>query len=431
MSEPTTLKGYIDDQVGVDSYSAVVDYLLENIPNLVHPTSILTYSRMRHDTQLSAILQAYGRAIGRAHWSLDPAGCRDEVVAAIADDLGLPIKGTDDEPGPARRRKFTWAEHLRLVGLYRVYGHMYFEQAWAWEGGRWRLDVVQERMPQTIAAVHLNGDGSLQSVEQSGRTSRPGMPGTGGVKITTKDHRLVGYVREREGSNYFGVSMLRPSYGPWLIKDQMMRVHASTARRFGMGIPSLEPLPGTNPTPTQMAEAQRVMSRYRASEGAAIIPPAGFRVVWSGLTGSVPDTLAFITYLERTMTRSCLCSILDMAVAERGNRSLGETVMDLMILAQQADANQIAEDAIQQLVVPLVDANWGEDEAAPRIVCGDVGADVELTAQDLNWLLEYGGLTPDEPLENWLRTRYGLPKLDPKARTPSTPTEEGGAESGA
>lgn len=417
---PTTLHGYIDDSFDVQAYGAVVDYLLENVPALVHPQSVLTFSRMRHDPQLTAVLSAYSRAIGRAHYAIDPKGCRDEVAAQIADDLGLPILDADDEPGGARRRKFTFREHLRLAGLDRVYGHMFFEQAWADHAGQWRLDVVQERMPQTVSTLHLNKDGTLKAVEQGGALSISGQVAAGAKvpTITTDDHRLVYYVREREGANYFGQSLLRASYGPWLIKDQMLRVHATSIRRFGMGVPTFEPLPGASITPQQQAEADRVLANHKAGETSFVNPPPGFRLVIAGMTGSTPDALKFIDYLDRQMTRSTLTSILDMAVAERGNRSLGETVMDLMVLAQQDDAQNKCDTITSQIVVPLVDANWGEDEPAPRVVVGDVGQDAQLTAQDMNWLFEYGGLTPDQPLEAYLRERYGLPERDGDANTP-------------
>lgn len=416
MSEPVGLRGYIDEQVvwgDTTGFAAATDYLLEHVPQLLFPLSVWTYSRMRWDPQLTSILLAYGQAIERAHWSVDGNGCRDEITQAIADDLGLPVKGADDEPSGARRRRFTWAEHLRLAGLKRVFGFMPFEQAWASEGGRWRLSIVQERMPQTVEQVHLNDDGTLKSLEQAGL-------GKNTPKITTADHRLVLYVRNREGSNYFGQSLLRASYGPWLMKEQVLRAYATGVRKFAMGILEVQAPAGA--TPQQIAEAERYAQKgIQAGDKAGAGVPYGFTTNWRGLQGQMPDAMGLINYLDRAMTRSTLTSILDMAVAERGNRSLGETVMDLMILAQQADANAIAEDATRQIVVPLVDANWGEDEPAPRIVCGDVGADVELTAQDLNWLLEYGGLTPDEPLENWLRTRYGLPKFDAATARPTNP----------
>ena len=288
MSEPTSLRGYVDDSavLTLDGYTTAVDYLLEHVPALMHPESVRIYAQMRTDPMIGGILQAYSGPIERATWSLDPAGCRDEVVTKIADDLGLPIKGWADEPDQnepdrkvqaatgARRRRFTWADHLRLAGMYRVFGHAFFEQAWT-QGAdrRWALDIVQERMPQTIAALKLNDDGTLNAVVQGS------IVGKDTTSITTADHRLVHYVRNREGSNYFGQSLLRPCYAPWLVKTQVMRVWPTSNRRNGMGVWQARALPGTNPTPQQMAEAQRVAANIRASENVGVAWPAGFEGV--------------------------------------------------------------------------------------------------------------------------------------------------------
>jgi len=408
---PTGATGYTDSNalfgaLDIDGFGTLVDALLESVPELLWPRSIWTYSRMRHEPQLAAILAAYTLAIRRARWSVDPAGCRDEVAQQTADDLGLPILGVDAKPTGARRRAFTFAEHLRLSLLDLPFGHMPFEQSWSFETGRWRLAAVQERMPQTIAEVKLNKDGTLASIRQEGS-----VPGQQPRPIRTDNHALVWYANEREGSNYFGRSLLRPAFPLWLIKDQVLRVHATSIRRFGLGILDYEAPAGA--TPQQIAEAQRVISSYKATEHAGIASPNGFKARLAGLQGNVPDAVEFLNYLDRQMTRYTLTSLLDMATAERGARSLGETVMDLMVYAQQAVADAHADAATSQLVVPLVDANWGEDEPAPRIVCGDVGADLELTAQDIYWLTSYAALTNDPQLEQFIRDRYGIPEIDP------------------
>jgi hypothetical protein len=98
------------------------------------------------------------------------------------------------------------------------------------------------------------------------------------VPITTADHRLVWYAREREGSNYFGQSLFRASYGPWLIKDQMLRVHATSIRRSGWASPAWRRCRAR--TPQQIAEAQRSLatSRRPSDSPASRVPP--------GFTGS-------------------------------------------------------------------------------------------------------------------------------------------------
>lgn len=422
-SMPASLQGYLDDSVAinVEGYSTAVDYLLEHVPQLQHPESVRVFAEMRHEPHLASILSAYQRAVVGAKYAVDPAGCRDEVVTLIADDLGLPILGYNDDDEPqdgARRRKFSWYEHLRIAGMDRTFGHAFFEQAYIEQAGRWRLRVVQERMPQTIDVLKLNPDGTLNGVMQG-----PIAGVSEKYLITTADHRLIYYTREREGSNYFGQSLLRPCYAPWLIKNELMRVHAESIRRFGMGVPEVQAPAGA--TPAQITEAERLAAGIRAGRRSGVGLPNGFTYALRGMTGTVPDALAFITYLDRVCTRATLTSILDMATAEKGNRSLGETVMALMVMAQQEDAKAKCLTGIEQIVIPLVDANWGEDEAAPRICVSQVGADPELTAEDINWLLQYGGLNPDQPFRAWVRERHGIPAEDPNWTPPTsggTPT---------
>jgi hypothetical protein len=426
---PTSARGYLDDaalfsEIGVNTYGSLVDAVLEHVPDLVWPRSVWTFARMRHDPQLAAILKVYTLAITRARWSIDPAGCRDEVAARVADDLGLPVLGVDEEPSGARRRAFTFAEHLRLSLLDLVYGHMFFEQTYAEADGGWRLATVQERMPQTVAEVKLNPDGTIRYVEQEA-----GIGSRTPTQITTADHRLVAYANEREGSNYFGRSLLRPAYGMWLIKDQVLRVHATSIRRFGMGIPYAENKPGA--TPQEIAETSRMVANLKATEHMGASLPHGATLKLAGLTGSAPDAVAFLDYLDRQMTRATLTSLLDMATSTRGSRSLGETIMDVMVYAQQAVADNHADTATGQIVVPLVDANWGEDEPAPRVVCEDVGADLELTAEDIFNLMRAGALIGDPELWAWMRDRYRLPDID-EAYLPQPaaedPTTSGGGE---
>src|SRR5688572_30119863 len=103
-------------------YGSLIADLTEHIPECVWPTSTETFRQMRKHPQLAAVEKAYTLPIRRATWSINPAGCRPEVVQLVADDLGLPVAGKD-EPGAARVRGVSWADHLRLALLSLPYGH--------------------------------------------------------------------------------------------------------------------------------------------------------------------------------------------------------------------------------------------------------------------------------------------------------------------
>lgn len=396
---PTRDIGHLDQHYGL-----WLGEWLELIPDLIWPNSVQTYARMRHDPQLTAILAAYSLPIRRATWAIDPAGCRDEVVQLVADDLGLPILGTDATPGPARRRGVRWADHVRLALGSLTYGFAPFERRYEIRDGRARLVNLGERLPHTIGAINLRRDGTIASVQQDIAPASAPIPAD----------RLAWYVHEREGANWAGRSILRSSYGPWLLKHEVWRVHATSIRRFGMGVPSVTAPVGA--TPGQVAEAQRLASAMRVGDQSGVGMPDGFKLAITGMTGSVPDAMAFIHYLDQQMSRSCLAGLMDLGDTSNGSRALGQSFLDLFLLSLQAVADEIADTAtsgqpgIPGIVTQLVDYNWGENEPAPKVVAPDVGDRHEVTAEALDQLISCGAITPDAELEAYVRASWKLPE---------------------
>ena len=388
-------------------YDSMAIDLYEQIPALTFPLSTPTYSRMRTDPQIDAILKAYTYPLRMASYSVSPNGCRDEVVQFIADQWGLPIQGADDGPGPARRRGVKWGEHLRLALLHLVFGFSPFAK-WYDIGGtplRARLGGLEERLPQTVTSIEVNDDGSLKGIYQFGETDL--IPASS----------LLWYAHEREGSAWQGRSLLRSAYAPWLLKHEMWRVLAQSSRRFGMGVPSVTAPPGSPPADVTAAAA--IASGYRAGDQSGIGLPDGFKFDLTGLNGSVPDTLGFVNYLDAQVATSVLAEILNLDTASTGNRALGDVVIGLLQMSWKAVADEITGPATQ-MNIEIVDNNWGEDEPAPQIICTDINRP-EVTSEAVSALVQAGALTPDIGLENDLRQRFNLPVIaeaDRKAAQP-------------
>jgi hypothetical protein len=401
---PRSPLGYVSDFGG---WNLTFTEPLETVQDLSWPESVRTYAKMSTDPQLTAVLSAYTLPIRQAPWAVDPAGCEDEVVQLIADDLGLPILGMDEAPGAARRRGVNFGEHLRLALDFLVYGHMPFEMLFEIRDGRARLKELSERLPETITQMFTRRDGSLQSITQFGDTNE--IPG---------DH-LLWYAHNRRGAAWAGKSILRSAYGSWLLKHETWRVHATAIRRFGMGIPQVETPPGA--TPAQVAEATRLASAIRVGDQAGVGLPNGFKLSLAGMQGSVPDAVAFMKYLDQQMSRMALAQALDLGATDVGSKSLGETFIDLLLTSLNAIAGEMA-DTLTGLSVKMVDFNFGEDEPAPRIVCGDVGSRPIATAQAIAQLVQVGAITPDTELENWVRERWTLPDIAPGFKKKPVPT---------
>ena len=388
-------------------YDTLAMDLLESIPALTFPLSVQTYARMRTDPQISAVLKGYTYPLRAATYAINPNGCRDEVVEFVADAWGLPIAGSNDEPGPARRRGVQWAEHIRIALLMLPFGFSPFAK-WYDVGGtplRARLAGLGERLPQTISDIEINDDGTLKGIHQYGSPDL----------IPVKN--LLWYCHEREGSAWQGRSLIREAYGPWLLKHEMWRVLGQSSRRFGMGIPTVTAPPGS--PPADVTAAADIAAGYRAGDQSGIGLPDGFRFDLTGLSGSVPDTMGFINYLDAQIATSVLAEIFNLDTANSGNRALGDTVIGLLQMSWQATAKEITGPATA-LNVEMVDINFGEDEPVPAVMCTDINRP-EITSEAIAALTAAGALTPDITLENDVRQRYNLPPITEAKRKAAQP----------
>lgn len=401
---PRTLAGSMVD----GTYSQLALDLYEQIPELTYPLSVQTYGRMRHDPQIQAIINAYTLPLMAGTWAVQPDGCRDEVVQLVADAWGLPIVGSEDGPGPFRRRGVRFKKHLRLAMLMLTYGHSPFAVRYDVVGTplRARLAELSERLPQTITDIVINDDGSLKGIKQAS------------IKKLLPANALLWYAHNQEGAAWQGQSMLRSCYAPWLIKHELWRVLATSSRRFGMGVPTVKA--PTGGTPADIQVAADLAAAFRVGDQSGIGLPDGYTFDLTGLSGSVPDTLGFARYLDQQMATSVMAEVMNLDSSQNGSRALGDTMISLLELSWQAVAEEISEPA-SELTVNMVDYNWGEDEPVPAIVCTDINRP-EVTSEAIAALVTAGALSPEITMENDLRNRYRLPHIDKRPAPPTPPT---------
>lgn len=394
---PLTEKGHVTTSPVTGWWASAVDEH-EQVPELRWPLSVDVFDKMRRsDSQVASVLRAVTLPVRRTPWRVDPTGARPEVAALIAEDLGLPLVGANpDESTPRRARdRFSWPEHLRMALLMLPFGHMFFEQTVRIDDdGRVRLRKLGPRMPRTLTAVNVADDGGLISIEQA----------AGAGKVTIPVDRLVAYVHEREGGNWLGVSLLRPAYKHWVIKDRLLRVQAQTIDRNGMGIPLYKGAPGEESLAAGLALAEAW--RAGANSGAAV--PDGADLSLVGVTGELPDAMPAIRYHDEQIARTVLAHFLNLGT-QTGSWALGSTFADFFALSLQALGDQIADVTTQHVVEDLVDWNYGADEPSPRVVFDEIGSQPQAMANALKMLVDSGVILPDRVLEEFIRQTLGLP----------------------
>ena len=345
----------------------------ESVPDLVWPESVKTYGRMRRDAKISAVLRAMFLPIIRATWAVDPEDVRsDEAVQLVAQDLGLPVLGDKDNPNESPKRGFRG----RIMC--------------GWRCCTWCTAICRSSSGMSCAAGGRTWRGCRSGCRRrsrkwtSARTARCQQVYQYTQDTPIPSQNLLWYVHEREGSNWAGTSLLRACYTPWVLKHETMRVHATSIRRFGMGVPNVIAPPGA--TAAQIAEAQRLASGMRAGDESGAGLPAGYEFRLTGLTGAAPDAIGFLEYCNQEITTSALAQVIELGHSSYGSKALGESFLDLFLLALQAAADLIGDTAtfgsptMPGLSKALTEYNFGEGEPVPRIVCTDVGDRHEITS---------------------------------------------------
>ncbi|MDQ0371599.1 hypothetical protein J2S42_008360 [Catenuloplanes indicus] len=370
---------------------------------------------MRHESRLSSVLDGWTLQLRRAQWQVDGRGCRPEVVKLVADGLGLLVAG-QDPAGAARLQGVSWNDYLRTsLRTSAAFGHVGHELQAEVVDGTAHLVALADRMPWTISRIHVDPKrGTLLGVTQDGvhRDDRPQIPAS----------QLAWHAREREGIAWQGRSLLRASYPAWLLKREMLRTNSIAHRRWAAGIPVAQARPGSNPSPGQMAEAQRMASAARAGDVAGVAMPQDFELVIQGIAGQLPDTLGFIRFLNQEIAGAALMPHLDLGTSQSGSRALGESFIDSWTLALEAWATETADVATRQIAARIVEWNFGSDEPVPSVVVSGIGSRREVTSESLNSLLSSGALSADPALEAWIRREWRLPERDPDAPKPLNAT---------
>lgn len=406
--------GYQADP-GVVSWGTLVAWTHETNPDLQWPLSIDVFDRMRReDPQVKSVLRAVTLPILRTEWVLDGTGCRDEVTEHVAADMGLPVKGKPAKAPLRTKGRFSFREFLRLALLELVYGHSVFEQVYdqSSEPGRAHLAKLAWRPPRTISDFEVAKDGGLVAVKQRGTA--------GGREVRITVDRLVVFVNEREGANWVGESLLRAAYKMAILKDRVLRIQALTAERNGLGLPvfiapdfpeGMDDDAALAWMDEQIEKGLELVKAARAGDDAGASIAHGAQLQFVGVQGKLPDTDAPIRYYDEQIARAVLAHFLNLGT-ETGSWALGSTFANFFTDSLNAVAQHIADVINQHVIEDLVDANWGSNEPAPRLLPAAIGEQQQITAEAIRALIECGAVQVDEPLRAYVRDKFGLPVED-------------------
>lgn len=387
----------------------------EYVPEWSWPSSVNTAHVMRSDSQVDSLHLGTTSAVRDMRWSIDPNGAPAAIVERLAEDIGLPIRGHEDDHVPLSAFRFNFDAFLTDALLSPIYGHFYFEQVGeltddagntvtrSGNPSQWHLRKLAPRHPRTLAEIGSARDGGLQYIRQNiGGSSGRGNMWADAPPIPVD--RLVAFVWRQESGSWVGRSMLRSMYREWLVKDRTIRVAAINLERAG-GVPVIEGPDGASDG--QLRELAQMARQFKVSEGGGGAIPFGSKLHLAG--ANAPNAIDLLRYCDEAMARVWALMLIQLGQTQSGSRALGGEFTSYAGRAQRSLAQWIAYVFTRHVIADYVEWNLGPGQRyAPRLHVEPARPDSAST-EELVAMIDAGLITVDPELEAWMRNERGLP----------------------
>lgn len=379
---------------GTENYQGIITE--EYNTKLQGTEGIDVYDEMRKsDGTVKAAILATSLPIRRANWFIQPAS-DDEKDKEIADFINAALFDA---------MTITWADILRQALLMLPFGVMVFEKVFIMgevDGKQmimWRK--LAPRMPKSIYSWQTPKD-------KDGITQMTAAGQTIGIPM----EKLLVFVNEKEGDNWWGTSILRAAYKHWHFKNNFYKISAVSYERQGLGIPRAIMPEGYSSS--DESAAVKILENIRVHHKAYIIQPPGYEIEFMDMKGnSVRNPEKEITHHNREIAKSVLAQFLELGAGQSGSRALSQDQTDLFLQSLEAVANSITDVFNTYAIPQLVDFNFDNVKKYPKLAYNGISRiDVEKLSTAYQRLSQTGAMSPTENDEQFFRELMGLPEQD-------------------
>lgn len=301
----------------------------------------------------------------------------DRVVAdGLAYNFGL--------PGPDGRSQLglldlSWSGQLAQKFLKLDYGAMFEEIVWGdiveWadaDGDTHLVRPIVRCAPRFPATIRLPwgiysdaATGNITWLIQDLPGARP-IPG----------EKLAWYALDREGTDWFGTSLLRPMYGAWRLKRALMVSVGMGWDRYALGVPAVWYPRGGGAA--RKMEAEAIGRNFRAHERSWLVfegkrgDPTGWDIDIIHGGASMPDATPLLRLYDEQIATAAMQHFMVLGRTATGNRALGEALGEPYYLAAQSIADDTADEIVRHVFRKWIDANFGSEFASPRITVSNI-----------------------------------------------------------
>ena len=332
-----------------------------------------------------------------AEWALDEAGVPPNVAEFVRTELGLP--SADNPLARIQHQGVNILDHIDEMCQTMLWaGFAAAEQTYtvappnpAQEGLGLPDEVrhlrkLAPRPPRTINRIAVERDGGLKAIVQAPVHSTDN-------DITIPVKQLVFYSHKKIGASWEGQSVLRHVYRPWAMKDMYLRLDLQAVDKHSAGYWKAKT------TSKERRDALlESLSNLRNGEENVLVHDPQDEVELVGLSSNLVDIVSRLKYLDQEMSRSALAMFLDLG-QENGARNLGEVHLRIFFNKVKALAAYIGRIITEHII---------RDDNPPLFVEADHVDAFELTVTH-----------PGAELEDYIRTRHGLPALPAAGETPA------------
>ena len=379
---------------GTNIFSGMISE--EYLGELSGTRAMKVYDEMRKsDATVKASLLAIQLPIRRAQWFVTP-GSDDDKGKEIADFITKSL---------FEYMTITWDDFLRQALLSTAYGTMVFEKVFDIKtvGSKtticWRK--FAPRLPKSIIAWQQSdaSDGIQQQT-------------INGTNVSIPIEKLLIFVQEKEGDNWWGISCLRAAYKHWYMKKNLEVIDAIAHERQGLGVPFVK-LPN-GATDADKTQAETILGNMRAHDGGYLLEPDNMSVEFKDMKSvTTKDAARAIDYHDRQITKAVLAQFLSLGSGASGSYALSQDHSALFLQSIEAIATNICDVINKYAIKQLVDLNFDGITEYPKLdFAGISRTDIDKLSVAYQRLTQSGGIKATEADDEYLRKVLGLPDND-------------------
>lgn len=307
---------------------------------------------------------------------------------------------------------FTYSQWLGDVLQYLTYGFVVLEKTFEVIDGRYRWKKFAYRKPGTIRRWFVK-ESMLDYLEQDAIDANSGRWRT----VDIPQHKVFHIAHEMQGLNFRGISVLRPAYRAFKMKDDIVRRMAIQSERGAVGIPKITYKQG-DPGAATKEKARAVVKNLRSDALAFVEQTQHFDIEFIGGKEFFGfDLKPYAHYHDQQMVSHFMAGFLEQSKDGTGSFAKQKSDIELFLDALDSVANHI-EDIMNngnlgmQHIKQLVDLNVVTDVYPKFRISKLRGTDIGALAETISKFVTARGVHLTAEDEVYLREELGLPERD-------------------